>query len=173
MVDLSGDSTDKPVDHAYGSNLVTRTIFDGGSDLDSIERRDGRHHRGGVFEHVHVARHKVREAPGGQEHRQPLRRASDGVLDLRQLARSAGLQGVRDEGEGCGDADEDDERAGTRHVLRRLCAGGGPGLTLTLTLTLTITPTPTLTLPLSLTLTLTLKGSGGTAQVVNGGGACV
>ena len=49
---------------------------------------------------------------GGQEHRQPLRRARDGVLGLRQLARHAGLGDVRDDGgiEGGGDADED-ERA--------------------------------------------------------------
>ena len=49
---------------------------------------------------------------GGQEHRQPLRRARDGGLGLRQLARHAGLGDVRDDGgiEGGGDADED-ERA--------------------------------------------------------------
>ena len=47
---------------------------------------------------------------GGQEHREPLRRARDGVLGLRQLARHAGLGEVRDDGgaEGSGDADEDE-----------------------------------------------------------------
>ena len=62
---------------------------------------------------------------GGQEHRQPLRRASDGVVDLHQLARHAGLCGVRNEGgvEGGGDADED-ERLGARRVLLRLQVRG-------------------------------------------------
>ena len=48
----------------------------------------------------------------GQEHRQPLRRARDGGLGLRQLARHAGLGDVRDGGgiESGGDTDED-ERA--------------------------------------------------------------
>eukprot|EP00964_Phaeocystis_antarctica_P035919 scaffold20530_cov68-Phaeocystis_antarctica.AAC.7 len=45
-----------------------------------------------------------------QEQREPLRRARDGVLGLRQLARHAGPGEVRDDGgaEGSGDADEDE-----------------------------------------------------------------
>ena len=65
---------------------------------------------------------------GSQEHRQPLRRVDDGVVDLRQLARQAGLRGVRNEGgaEGGGDADED-ERAEARGVRFRLqVETGGP-----------------------------------------------
>ena len=119
MVDLSGDSTDDPIAHAYGNDLVARAILDGGSDLDSIERRGGRHHRGGGVKKTHVAYYKVRGAAGGQEHRQPLRRVSDGVLDLRQLARRAGFRGVRDEG-GAKGSGEDDGRAGGRRVLLRL-----------------------------------------------------
>ena len=58
---------------------------------------------------------------GGQEHRQPLRRARVGVVDLHQPARHSGRRDVRDEGgaENGGDADED-EREGTRGVLLRL-----------------------------------------------------
>ena len=59
---------------------------------------------------------------GGQEHRQPLRRARVGVVDLHQLARHAGLCHVRvDDGgaKGGSDADED-QRAEARRILLRL-----------------------------------------------------
>jgi hypothetical protein len=57
---------------------------------------------------------------GGQEHRQPLRRARDGVAGLRQFARHTGLHRVRGVGaEGGGGADED-ERAEARSALLRL-----------------------------------------------------
>ena len=58
---------------------------------------------------------------GGQEHRQPLRRARDGVVGLRQFARhTGGLHHVRGErAEGGGDA-EKDERAEARSALLRL-----------------------------------------------------
>ena len=59
---------------------------------------------------------------GGQEHRQPLRRARVGVVDLHQLARHAGLCHVRvDDGgaKGGSDADED-QRAEARPILLRL-----------------------------------------------------
>ena len=58
---------------------------------------------------------------GGQEHRQPLRRARVGVVDLRQLARQTGLRHVRVDGgaNGGSDADED-QRAEARRVLLRL-----------------------------------------------------
>jgi hypothetical protein len=58
---------------------------------------------------------------GGQEHRHPLRRASVGVVDLRQLARHTGLRHVRGESgaEDGSDADED-ERSDARRVLLRL-----------------------------------------------------
>ena len=115
---MSGDSTDDPVAHTYRCNLITSAI-DGGSDLVSIERRGGRHHRGSGVKETHVAHYKVRGASGGQEHRQPLRRASDGVLGLCQLARRAGLGGVRDEG-GAEGSGEDDGRAGGRRELLRL-----------------------------------------------------
>eukprot|EP00964_Phaeocystis_antarctica_P071444 scaffold43596_cov82-Phaeocystis_antarctica.AAC.3 len=57
----------------------------------------------------------------GQEHRQPLRRDRDGVVDLRQRVRHTGLGHVRGEGgiEGGGDADEH-ERAEARSVILRL-----------------------------------------------------
>ena len=56
---------------------------------------------------------------GGQEHRQPLRRARDGVVDLHQRARHTGLRRVRDEGdaEEGGDADEDESRRGVVPLL--------------------------------------------------------
>ena len=59
---------------------------------------------------------------GGQEHRQPLRRARVGVVDLHLLARHTGLRYVRVEGgaEGGRDADEH-ERAEARRVPLRLC----------------------------------------------------
>ena len=58
---------------------------------------------------------------GGQEHRQPLRRARVGLADLRQLARHTGVRRVRVEGgaEGGSDADED-EHVEARRVLVRL-----------------------------------------------------
>jgi len=56
---------------------------------------------------------------GGQEYRQPLRRARDGMVGLRQFARHTGLRRVRGEGAEGGDADED-ERAEARSVLLRL-----------------------------------------------------
>ena len=64
MVDLSGDSTDDPVAYTYASDLVARAILDGMSDLGAVERHDGRHHRGDVEEHAHVAYYKVRGAAG-------------------------------------------------------------------------------------------------------------
>jgi len=56
---------------------------------------------------------------GGQEHRQPLRRARDGVVDLHQRARHTGLRRVRDEGgaEEGGDADEDEGARGVHPFL--------------------------------------------------------
>ena len=59
---------------------------------------------------------------GGQEHRQPMRRAHVGLVGLRPLAaRHTGLGHVRGEGgaEGGRGADED-ERAEARRALRRL-----------------------------------------------------
>ena len=58
---------------------------------------------------------------GGQEHRQPLRRARDGVAALRPLALLTGRRDVRDEGgaENGGNADED-ERTGTPSTLLHL-----------------------------------------------------
>ena len=58
---------------------------------------------------------------GGQEHRQPLRRARVGVVDLHQLARHTGLRHVRVDGgaNGGSDADED-QRAEARRILLRL-----------------------------------------------------
>ena len=75
---------------------------------------------------------------GGQEHRQPVRRAHVGVLGLRQLARHTGFGHVRVEAgaEGGGDADDEDECAEARRVLLRLrveertlrgCVAGGEG----------------------------------------------
>ena len=71
---------------------------------------------------------------GGQEHRQPLRRARVGLADLRQLARHTGVCHVRVEGgaEGGSDADED-EHVEARRVLVRLWVEmrtfrGGAGL---------------------------------------------
>eukprot|EP00964_Phaeocystis_antarctica_P070603 scaffold43007_cov57-Phaeocystis_antarctica.AAC.1 len=68
---------------------------------------------------------------GGQDHRQPLRRARDGVVGLRQLARHTGFGDVREEGgaEGGGGAEED-EHTEARGVLLRLGegVGGGRGL---------------------------------------------
>ena len=53
----------------------------------------------------------------GQEPRQPLRRARDGVVGLHQLACHTGFGHVREEGgaKGGGDADEDE------HTELRLC----------------------------------------------------
>ena len=60
----------------------------------------------------------------GQEHRQPLRRARNGVVGLRQSARHNGRHHVRGKGaEGGGDADED-ERAEARSMLLRLYMWG-------------------------------------------------
>ena len=58
---------------------------------------------------------------GCQEHRQPLRRARDGVVGLRQLARHTKLGHVREEGgaEGGGDADEDERPEARSAILRR------------------------------------------------------
>ena len=64
-------------------------------------------------------RHKVRGAAGAQEHWSPLRRTRDGVLELRQLARRAGLRGVRNEGGAQGSCEEDG-RVARRRMLRRL-----------------------------------------------------
>jgi hypothetical protein len=72
---------------------------------------------------------------GGQEHRHPLRRASVGVVDLRQLARHTGSRHVRGESgaEDGSDADED-ERTDARRVLlclwvekTRVCGHSAPG----------------------------------------------
>ena len=61
------------------------------------------------------------EGAGSQEHRQPLRRARDGVLDPCQLARHAGLRDVRHEGGAeDGSGGDEDERAVTGGVLLRL-----------------------------------------------------
>ena len=123
--------------HAEGGNFVTRApVLHGVSGLASVERHEQRCHLGGRRTEFTVrgrqdivlgaASGGSREArsqhalPGGQEHRQLLRRANVGAVDLRQLARHAGLHAVRNEGEGGGHADEDDERAGTRGVLLRL-----------------------------------------------------
>eukprot|EP00964_Phaeocystis_antarctica_P127577 scaffold91237_cov60-Phaeocystis_antarctica.AAC.1 len=60
---------------------------------------------------------------GGQEHRQPLRRARRvGAVDLHQLACHTGLCHERVDGgaKGGGDADED-ERAEAQNVPLRLC----------------------------------------------------
>ena len=114
--------------------MVTRApVLHGVTDLGSVERHDAGQHRGGVRQIVQVANCVVRGAgrgapprrgglvgAGGQERRQPLRRAKDGVVDLRQLARHAELRGVRNEGEGESDADENDEREGARRMLLRL-----------------------------------------------------
>ena len=64
-------------------------------------------------------RHKARGAAGGQEHRSPLRRTRDGVLELHQLARRPWLRGVRNEG-GAQGSGEEDGRAARRRMLRRL-----------------------------------------------------
>eukprot|EP00964_Phaeocystis_antarctica_P134099 scaffold98328_cov57-Phaeocystis_antarctica.AAC.1 len=58
---------------------------------------------------------------GGQEHRQPLRRARVRVVALHQLACHTGLRDERADGgaKGGGDADED-ERAEARRVPLRL-----------------------------------------------------
>eukprot|EP00964_Phaeocystis_antarctica_P111878 scaffold76139_cov55-Phaeocystis_antarctica.AAC.1 len=63
---------------------------------------------------------------GGQEHRQPLRRARDGVVDLRQTARHTGPRRVRDEGdtEGGGDADEDERAEARSRLALRLAKAG-------------------------------------------------
>ena len=66
-----------------------------------------------------------------KDHRQPLRRARDGVVGLRQLACHTGFGHVREEGgaKGGGDAEED-EHTEARGVLLRLGegVGGGRGL---------------------------------------------
>ena len=64
---------------------------------------------------------RPRGSAGGQEHRQPLRRADDRMAGLRQPARQEGFRdSTRNEGsaEGGDDTDEE-ERAGTRGVLLR------------------------------------------------------
>ena len=122
----------------------------GESERVSVERRGGGHYRGGVRKQGHVANGPARGAArvgiadilalgllidissadgreraagdgGCQEHGQPLWRADDGVVDLRQLACRARLGVLRGVGgaEGGGDADED-ERAEVRGVLLRL-----------------------------------------------------
>ena len=67
--------------------------------------------------------------PGGQEHRQPMRRPPVGTAGLRLLARRTGLGHVRGEdgAEGGSGADEH-ERAEARRALLRLrvlALGGG------------------------------------------------
>ena len=66
---------------------------------------------------------------GGQEHRQPTRRAHVGLVGLRPLARHTGLGHVRGEGGAeCGSGADEDERAKARRALRRLrdlAAGDG------------------------------------------------
>eukprot|EP00964_Phaeocystis_antarctica_P146253 scaffold112462_cov57-Phaeocystis_antarctica.AAC.1 len=58
---------------------------------------------------------------GGQEHRQPLQRARDGVVGLRQLARHTELGHAREEGGATGGGDaEEDEHAEARGVLVRV-----------------------------------------------------
>ena len=48
-VDAGRDSTDDPVGHAYGGNLVTSApSLNGAFDLGSVERHDAGQHRGGV-----------------------------------------------------------------------------------------------------------------------------
>ena len=77
---------------------------------------------GGAARVDDISSNRARVPEGrGQEHRHPLRRARDGGLSLRQLARHAGLGDVRDDGgiESGGDADED-ERAEARGVRFRL-----------------------------------------------------
>ena len=145
MFDEEGDSTDGLVAHGYGGDLVTRgcrrRLIDGKPDLGSVNvNQDGGHERGGVRQQIDLSRHFkaggaawVDEAAhglstrlhlvgvGGHEHRQPLRGADDGVLDLCQPVRHAGLGHVLDEGgaESSADVDED-KRAEARGVLLRL-----------------------------------------------------
>jgi hypothetical protein len=71
---------------------------------------------------------------GGQEHRQPLRRARVGVVDLRKLARHTELRHVWGEADAEGDSNTDeDERGEARRDLLRLWVekrkfrGGGAG----------------------------------------------
>ena len=51
---MGGDPTDGPVVHAYGGDLVTWvlawSLIDRVSDLDSVQRDNGRHPRGGGCE---------------------------------------------------------------------------------------------------------------------------
>ena len=67
-LDASGDSTDDPIAHVYGGNLVTystpaRRGLNGVSDLHSVERHDRRQHRGRSWQIVHAgANHPVRGA---------------------------------------------------------------------------------------------------------------
>ena len=58
----------------------------------------------------------------GEEHRQPLRRACDAVVDLRQLARHTGHRLVRDGGGAEGGDAEEDKRAEPRSALHTLGA---------------------------------------------------
>jgi hypothetical protein len=71
---------------------------------------------------------------GGQEHRQPLRRARVGVVDLRKLARHTELRHVWGEADAEGDSNTDeDERGEARRdflrlwVEKRKFRGGGAG----------------------------------------------
>jgi len=106
--DVVGQSTNDPVGHAYGGDLVTRAgpvrcLVDGVSDLDSVERHDGRRHRSGGRMMGHV-------------YNNPLPVVFAKMLGVvpNELVGTGST-------EGGGDADED-ERAETRGVLLRLRA---------------------------------------------------